>query len=160
VVLLGGKEAGKSSMLAWLGAELGQDVIADDLCVLRGGAVLPGPRCVDLREPTTLRYGPRWNGQVVRSRERIRLSLPAGSGEPAEVAGTVVLGWSDRLRIEPVPPAERLHLIAAQRYFSSLQADPRAILDLLSRPVIRLLRPRDLGLLPATAEALLGHWSF
>jgi hypothetical protein len=159
VMLLGDKEAGKSSMLAWLSAELDQEVITDDLCVLASGAVLPGPSCIDLREPTANRYASRWSGQLVRSDGRMRLGLRSGGTDRVPLAGTVVLGWAERIGIEPVPPAERLGLIAAQRYFSSLQADPVAVLDVLTRPMIRLLRPRDLSSLPAAAEALLAHWS-
>jgi hypothetical protein len=159
VLLLGDKEAGKSSMLAWLSAELDQEVVADDLCVLQSGAVLPGPSCIDLRDPTALRYGSRWSGQLVRASERIRLAVRQGGADPVPVAGNVVLGWADRVRIESVSPVERLGLIVAQRYFGSLEPDPVAVLDLLSRPMVRLLRPRDLSSLPAAAEALLAHWS-
>jgi hypothetical protein len=159
VLLLGGSQAGKSSMLAWLGVELGQEVVTDDLCVLDHGAVLPGPCCIDLREPTADRYASRWSAQLVRSDERIRLRLNSTGGEPVPVAGAVALGWADRVRIEPIRPAERLALIAAQRYYGSLEADPGAVLELLTRPMIRLLRPRDLSLLPAAAEALVAHWS-
>jgi hypothetical protein len=159
VLLLGPKEAGKSSLLAWLAAELGCEVVADDLCVLSDGTVLPGPRCVDLRGPTVRRYGTRWNGRVVRASERLRLALPGGPAAPLAVAGTVVLGWSDTFRIEPVAPTERLALLAPQRYFGTLEADPVAVLDLACRPMFRLKRPPDLDVLPATAEALLAQFS-
>jgi hypothetical protein len=159
VLLLGGKEAGKSSLLTWLAAELGCEVLADDLCVLSDGAVLPGPRCVDLREPTVRRFGTRWNGRVVRSSERLRLALPAGAAEPVAVAGTVVLGWSESVRVQPIPPSERLALLAPQRYFGALEADPVAVLDLVCKPMFRLERPPDLEVLPTTAEALLRRFS-
>jgi hypothetical protein len=146
-------------MLAWLSAELDQEVVTDDLCVLEAGAVLPGPSCIDLREPTADRYASRWSGELVRSDGRIRLALRSGGTDPVPVAGTVVLAWAERLVIEPIPPAERLGLIAAQRYFGSLEPDPVAVLDVLSRPMVRLLRPPDLSWLPAAAEALLAHWS-
>jgi hypothetical protein len=159
VLLLGGKEAGKSSLLAWLAAELGCEVLADDLCVLSDGAVLPGPSCVDLREPTVRRYGTRWNGRVVRSNERLRLALSPGAAAPLQVAATVVLAWGESVRIEPVILSERLALLAPQRYFGALEADPVAVLDLASRPMFRLERPPDLDVLPATAEALLARFS-
>jgi hypothetical protein len=159
VLLLGGKEAGKSSVLAWLAAELDQQVLADDLCVLIDGEVLPGPCCVDLREPTVRRYGMRWGGRLVRSRDRTRLTLDPASAGPTAVAGIVVLGWAESVRFEPVPLDDRLGLLVNQRYFGGLEADPVALLDLIATPMFRLLRPRDLDVLPATAEALLAHWS-
>ena len=47
--LLGDREQGKSSALAWMALN-GHEVFADDLTITDGERVLAGPRCIDLRE--------------------------------------------------------------------------------------------------------------
>jgi hypothetical protein len=158
VIVLGDKEGGKSSTLAWIARELELPVQADDLVVLQGGAVLAGPRCIDLRTPTATRYGALWSGDPVRLGSRLRLSLPQAVAA-APVIGCTVLGWGQRLRLAPVPPAGRLRLLAPQRFVGGLDADPVAILDLAALPMLHLQRPPSLDGLPATAEALVRAWT-
>ena len=55
--VLGTREAGKSSLLAWLSSHNGIDIVADDVLVLLDGHVFSGPRTIDLREPSAERLG-------------------------------------------------------------------------------------------------------
>jgi hypothetical protein len=158
VMMLGGREQGKSSTLAWLAAELGVEVLTDDLCVLDGESVLTGPRCIDLREPTARRYASRWESRLVRSRERFRLTLPLAV-QSAPLVGIVSLRWGHRLRRVSVSPGERLAELGRQRAFGPLDADPAALLDLAALPMIAVERPAHLASLPAVCEALLAAWS-
>jgi len=158
IMVLGGREDGKSSTLAWLSAELGVPVLTDDLCVVGDGAVLAGPRCIDLRAPTVRRYGARWDVGPARGSARFRLALPPAP-DRAEVVGTAVLRWGDRLRCAEVRPHERLAEIGSQRAFGPLDADPATVLDLAALPMIALERPATLGSLPRAAEALLAAWA-
>ena len=54
--LLGDKEAGKSTTLAWLAAH-GRRVVCDDALVLDGSTALAGPRSIDLRAESAQRLG-------------------------------------------------------------------------------------------------------
>src|SRR5204862_5782827 len=56
VALFAEKDGGKSTTLAWLAAEHRLPVLADDLVVLRNGAVLSAPRCLDLRRSSSLNH--------------------------------------------------------------------------------------------------------
>ena len=115
VMMLGDKEAGKSTTLAWLATQGGTAVLSDDLAVLDGDDVLVGPRSIDLRvggEGTL----PGVSEHLVRSGERHRVRLPAAP--PAlRLAGLVVLDWGPTLELAPVGFAGRMELIARQRMF-------------------------------------------
>ena len=54
--VVGSREAGKSSFLAWC-ATRGVPVVGDDLIVTDGTLVNAGPRCIDLRESAADRFG-------------------------------------------------------------------------------------------------------
>ena len=90
VLLLGRTTDGKSTTLAWLAAERGLPVLADDLTIIDEGAILPGPRCIDLRAPSAEAFADRWNGRLVRSQTRWRVRLPA---VPAPKLVTAVSPW-------------------------------------------------------------------
>ncbi|HVE73630.1 MAG TPA: hypothetical protein VNA30_00850 [Mycobacteriales bacterium] len=153
VVVLGGREGGKSSTLAWLAAECGTTVLADDLVIVEEGGVWPGPRCLDLRPQTSAHFADRWQGALVRSGERVRLALgPAEDCLP--VVAVVALEWGAEGRTE-LRAGERLTRLTDQRMFQVLQGDPDAVLGLAALPFTVLRRPRELQTLASTAAQLL-----
>jgi hypothetical protein len=152
VLILGGKKAGKSSTLWWLASERGADVLTDDLAIVDDGRVHVGPRCIDLRSPVVR------ESTLVRDggRSRVRLA-PADGALP--IIGSVVLAWGSAFSLAKVPAAERLPLVARQRYYPPLSADSSSLLELVSKPMLALTRPRGLAGLPDAADALLGAFS-
>ena len=158
VVVLGDKAAGKSSTLAWLAAERDETVLTDDLVVVDGGRALSGPRCIDLRQPVVAAYGRRWATEPVRFARRTRLALPPGP-EGLSLAGCVVLEWGRRLSVDRVPFRQRLAMLTRQHMFAGVLApDPLALLDIAALPMVRITRPRHLGVLPAAAGTLIDYW--
>jgi hypothetical protein len=153
VIVIGKREAGKSTMLAWLARAQGATVVSDDLAVLHPDGVLAGPRSVDLRPgPTDL------TGVSVRGGERLRVDLPPAP--PAvPVAGSVLLRWGPKLAMNPVPAAERIRALGEERSYYRLKGDPSAILDLAGKPMFTLVRPRESSILPAATEALLERFA-
>lgn len=138
--VLGEKGSGKTSTLAVLHL-LGLTVLTDDLLVYAAGAVLAGPRCVDLRDgPAEILECGRDIG-VVGTRRRWRLDLPVC---PASVAlrGWIVPEWGDSERLELVAPAKRLGVLPRFRALRVPWDDPRSLLELAAAPVYRWSRPR------------------
>ena len=139
--LLGTKEAGKSSTLAWLLAN-GRPIISDDLLVLDGTSVFAGPRTVDLREDAAAVLG----GEPVqidvgRARWRLR---PGPIAPVTPLGGIVHLEWGDEIVIEPVEPSERLVLLIANSVVGLNLVDASAYLALAALPTWRFVRPRRL----------------
>ena len=145
--MLGAKESGKSTMLAWLASEHGAPVLADDLAIVDRGRVLAGPRMIDLRPDRAI------DGMAVRGGERVRIDV-ASSPTSLPVAGTVVLAWGPRLAVAPIAPRDRLSVLAGQRTFP-LPGDPSALLDLAALPMFAVSRPRRPEECAATAATLL-----
>jgi hypothetical protein len=155
VLMLGDKEAGKSTTLAWLATQGGTAVLSDDLAVLDGREVLVGPRSIDLRVEGAL---PDVSEHLVRSGERHRVRLPAAP--PAlPLAGSVVLDWGPGPELEPVGFAARMELIARQRTFPTVAANPTALLELASVPMVRASRLRDPAGLAPFCRRLVDHFS-
>ncbi len=152
VLVIGRKEAGKSTTLAWLAEHHDAPVMADDLAVIQGDRVVAGPRSIDLRTEAAVP-----GAVVVREGDRRRVTLPA---VPASlpIAGSVVLGWGERPAIEPLDAEARLRALASERTFHRLRGDPAAILDIAARPMFGLSRPRTTGV-AATAQLLLDRFS-
>ncbi len=151
VLLLGDKEAGKSTTLAWLATRRSAIVLSDDLAVVVDGSVFAGPRSLDLRVPDAAGAGEL---PVVRGGDRVRLAL--GSAPLAlPVAGVVVLAWGPRLEVRPVPVADRLGVLARQRSFPGLPASGTELLDVAALPMVTVVRPRDAADVQATAVAIL-----
>jgi hypothetical protein len=148
VLLLGDKEAGKSTTLAWLAKEGGVGVVADDMIVLDRGAALSGPRLIDIRP------GGSATGPSVRDGTRVRERL-ADVALRTPAAGTVVLEWGDEVGTRVVAPADRLALLADSRMFPALTGDPSAVLELAAQPMFTLTRPRSHDALPAAGAKLL-----
>jgi hypothetical protein len=155
ILMLGDKEAGKSTTLAWLATQNGTPVLSDDLAVLDGDEVLVGPRSIDLRVEGAL---PGVSEHLVRSGERNRVRL-APTSPSLPLGGLVVLDWGPELALAPVGFAERMQLIARQRTFPTVSSNPTAMLDLASVPMIRAARPRDPGGLAAFCRALVAYFS-
>lgn len=153
ILVIGEKESGKSTTLAWLAQTPGVTVVCDDLAVLRGDSVLAGPRSIDLRPgPSEL------TGVPVRDGERLRVDLPPAP-LAVPVAGSVVLRWGPALAMEPVPAAERIRMLGDERSYYRLQGDPAAILHLAGKPMFTLVRPREASILPAATQALLERFA-
>jgi hypothetical protein len=155
VLVLGDKEAGKSTTLGWLAIEGATTVLTDDLAIMDANMVQAGPRSIDLRVTEEISD---LAAHVVRNGERQRLRLPACP--PAlPLAGSVALEWGDRLELSPVGFSERMALIGAQRTFPGLAANAVAMLELGTAPMVRATRPRHLSSLADFAKALLDYFS-
>jgi hypothetical protein len=142
VALLGEKEGGKSTTLAWLAVKHRLPVLSDDLVVLKSGAVLSGPRCLDLRRTRTLDGLDLDTARVVRSSERLRLSLPPTPSE-TPLIGSVVLRWGPRTRLEEPAAADRLReLLPHRMYGDRLGGDPSVLLQVAALPMLIVTRPR------------------
>lgn len=142
--IMGGREAGKSSILASL-AQRGHSVVADDLLITDDGSVWAGPSCVDLRPDTAGRFADARPLGIIGGRPRFRLStLPGRARLP--VAGFFVLDWHEQpgVLVESLPAQERLHWIYRQEYIRLVgYPDPQKLMPLLGLPAWRVTRPRD-----------------
>jgi hypothetical protein len=151
--VLGDKETGKSSTMAWLALH-GYDVLVDDLLVLDGDDALAGPRCIDLREEPSARLGAGEPLGLVGLRERWRLALgPVAPRVPFR--GWVTLGWGDRVDVAPVRAADRLLALLPLRSVRLVPPAPEALMRLASFPVLHLSRPKVWESLPDATGALL-----
>jgi hypothetical protein len=151
--VLGDREAGKSSLLAWL-ASAGHPIVTDDVLVVEGGRALPGPRSVDLREDAAKRLGVGRRLGTVGARDRWRLDVEAVDGAP-ELAGLVVLGWGDELRIEEVDGRERVALLQEHAAVRLPSKAPDAFLELVGLPARRFVRSRSWERMPDDVARLL-----
>jgi hypothetical protein len=151
--ILGGKEGGKSSLLACL-AMRGHPVLSDDLLVIEGTGALAGPRCVDLRPDAAEELALTGRTRSVREGERRRLALDP---VPLEVplCGFVWLAWGGRPSVGPVAPAARIGLLASHRTILSPPGDALTLLDLAALPAWRLERPPEWSSLDVAVERLL-----
>jgi hypothetical protein len=151
--VLGDKEAGKSSTLAWL-ALRGHDVLTDDLLVLDPPLAFAGPRCIDLREEPAARFGAGEPLGTVGVRDRWRLTLGPVAPE-VPLRGWITLAWGDDVAIDPLHGAERLLSLLPFRSLRLEPREPEALVELSSLPVLRLRRPRRWDSLPEVAARLL-----
>ena len=160
ILLLGGKEDGKSTTLAWIARHHRLAVMADDLAVIAGDSVLAGPRCIDMRTTSAIDPEALGGEQAVRGDERRRVALPPAPGALPLVA-IVSLRWGERPALDRRPVAERLPALIEQRMYrhSSLPADPVALLDLAGLPMMTLTRPRGERGLRDGIDLLLGRLS-
>jgi hypothetical protein len=152
--LVGDREAGKSSTLAWLALN-GHEVFADDVLVLDGAIAFAGPRAIDLREETSKRFGTGADIGVVGSRRRWRLTLPQIEGQ-MPFRGWMFLNWGDRLEPRRLRPADCLRGLIEGLALRRDASDPGALLELATLPAWELQRPRDWDLLEDGVECMLG----
>jgi hypothetical protein len=151
--LVGEREAGKSSTLAWL-ALAGVEVLCDDMLVIDGRIAFAGPRSIDLRADAAARLGAGRPIGMTGARERWRLPLGAVPDE-CVLAGWVFLTWGDRVDARPLSAVDRLARVVAQRALRVPPARPDALLDLASLPAWELSRPRGWSSLAEAADRLL-----
>lgn len=150
--VMGHKGFGKSSTMGWL-ANLGYEVLTDDLLIIDGTIVLPGPRCIDLRKDAAERLGAGVPLGVIGSRERFRLILEPVA--PTSLAGWVFLSWGESIEIERLAPSAVLTRLFPYGALESDPGDPGAYLELASLPGWELRRPRQWKSLPDSISALL-----
>jgi hypothetical protein len=153
--LAGDREAGKSSMLAWLALN-GHDVVADDVLVLRNGTAYAGPRSIDLREGAAKRFGAGKALGVVGSRHRWRVALPPIEPE-LPFRGWIFLAWGERVEPVRLSASECLRRLMGQLALRIPAADPAYLLDLATLPAWELRRPRDWRKLDRCGEWLVAQ---
>jgi hypothetical protein len=150
--VVGDRESGKSSTLARLALD-GATVVSDDLLILQGTTVLPGPRAIDLRKEPAGKLGVGTSIGVAGARERWRLQLgpvPAA----LELAGWIHLAWGDRVEALPLAGRERIMRLLSQRGARLPSLSPEVLLDLASLPSWEVRRPNEWETLPETADCL------
>jgi hypothetical protein len=151
--VLGDRGAGKSTTMGWLALN-GHGIVCDDLLVVGDGAVFAGPRSVDLRESAAEHLGAGEALGMVGARERWRLTVgPVESG--LELAGSIFLGWGERVEAVVLPGRERLARVRAHRGVTIPPRDPTVLLDLAALPAWELRRPRSWDSLEPAGELLL-----
>lgn len=107
--VVGNKGAGKSTTMALL-AGAGLTVLSDDLVVVQDGAMLAGPRCVDLRADVAEHLGVGRDLGVIGTRPRWRVDLGPAPPE-APFGGLIKLEWGESVAVRPLTVAERLALV-------------------------------------------------
>jgi hypothetical protein len=155
VAVLGDREAGKSTLMGWASATAGHlSVLADDLVVIEGDVVHAGPRCVDLR-PAAATVLPSVTTVESRDGSRRRAFLPQ-CDPTAELAGFVLLDWAPDLSIMPVPVPLRLTTLIPHLSVGHGREGLDQALSLAHYPVWLLRRPKDISLLHAALQLLVG----
>ena len=152
--LLGARERGKSSALAWM-HEAGIAVFGDDMVVVDAGQALAGPRSLDLRRGAAEHFGIGADVGVVGARPRWRVLLPP---VPAElpIAGFVQLEWSDgETVVERLKLADALRCLAAARAVIGPPGATSHLLHLATLPTIKLRRPQRWSAADASMSILL-----
>jgi hypothetical protein len=151
--LLGEREAGKSTTLAWLAAnEL--PIVCDDMLIYADGLAFAGPRALDLRKGPAARLGIGEYIGLVGARERWRFVLPQVS-EQLPLRGFVYLTWADELAISEIAPGERLARIFTHAGLRLPPLRPEVVLDLVTLPAFELGRPHGWDSLSGAGELLL-----
>ena len=151
--VVGEREAGKSSTLAWL-AMAGVDVLCDDMLVIDGRTPFRGPRSIDLRADAAERFEAGEAIGVTGARERWRLRLDqAPDGQT--LAGFLLLTWGDRVEVRALGASERLQRLIPQRGVRLEPTRVEALLDLASLPAFEVSRPRSWESLPEAGKRLI-----
>ena len=150
--VVGAKEAGKTTTLAWLATQ-GCDVLADDMLVIDDGQALAGPRALDLRPDAVGELGLLGRTRENRARGRERLELAPVAHE-VPLGGLLFLDWGDNVALTPLQPSERLQRIAAATSPRRPRGE-RAPVDLARFPAWELRRPRNVRALPEVLDRLL-----
>jgi hypothetical protein len=138
--LLGEREAGKSTALAWFHLH-GRTVLADDIIVTDGVETFVGPRCVDLREGSSQRFGLGRDIGLVGTRRRWRVDLEETAAS-VPLAGFVVLEWGSEPAVVDVPLSDKAAVLTQHRGMVIGQQHPLPWLELLGAPLLRFRRPR------------------
>lgn len=151
--LAGDREAGKSSLLAWLALH-GHAVLADDIVVLEDSSAFAGPRSIDLRSDAAAHLDAGRRVGVMGARARWRVAL---SAIPSQVPfrGWIHLSWGSAVEAESLAGPERLVRLLGQRTLRLVPHDPAAHLALAALPAWEVRRPKDWRLVGEVAERLL-----
>jgi hypothetical protein len=152
--VVGTRESGKSSTLAWL-ARQGIDVLCDDMLIVDGDRPFAGPRSIDLRADAAQRLDAGEAIGVTGARERWRLALGTTTSGRTRLVGWVFLAWGDETDARPLPARERIPRIAEERGLRLTPVRPDSLLELAELPAWELSRPRDWASLPRAASLLL-----
>jgi hypothetical protein len=140
-VVLGAREAGKSSTLA-LASRHGSLVVTDDLLVVEEGIACAGPRCVDLRAEAAEALDMGTDLGIVGLRERWRVQMPP-CPTTMPVAGFVVPSWGPDA-IETLPPVSRLQILFTNSALQGITMNaPDEYLRLASLPMLAWARPKS-----------------
>lgn len=144
-LICGGTGAGKSTVTAAL-HRAGMTVLGDDLAVVDHGAVLRGAPVIDLREASAVALGlgdePSTHGFTERWRI---LTRPAPPRLP--LRGVVELAWGTDTVVEHLDVASRLGVLARHTSSGPGPTAASGLLELLTVPVARLVRPRGFAAL-------------
>ena len=147
--VVGGREAGKSSLLAALAARQ-LPVLADDLVITDGQDGFCGPRTIDLRRPIP---GSGVPVMPARGASRWRISLPP-LRRVVPLGGWIYLRWSAEVAMSVVPASVSLARLARWRAWPALPSDPAALLALAALPAWHLERPADWACLDGTLDLM------
>jgi hypothetical protein len=139
--VLGAKEAGKSSTIAWL-HNAGFAIMADDLLVTAGGTAFAGPRCLDLRQGAAEHFGVGQDIGEIGSRSRWRVALPVVEAE-LPLGGWISLAWDDEVSVRHLGSHEQFSRLVANRAFLPTESHPAGWLSLLGLPMYELRRPQS-----------------
>jgi hypothetical protein len=151
--VVGAREAGKSSTLAWLALH-GHQIVADDVLVLDGGAVFAGPRAIDLREETATRFDIGRALGIVGSRPRWRVTLPQ-LPPLVPFRGWTFLAWGEQTSTRRLGAAECLRRLIENGSLRRDASNPGALLALATRRAWEDQRPRDWNRLEEGVACLL-----
>jgi hypothetical protein len=151
--VLGGRQHGKSSTIAWLHRS-GLGIMADDLLVTTHGVAFAGPRCLDLREGAAEYFAIGRDIGEVGSRRRWRVDLPQIEPE-LPLRGWVTLAWGNEIAVRRCSAEERFAQLFANRAFLLAESNPESWVELLSLPMYELRRPRDWSCIDEAMAALL-----
>lgn len=151
--VVGGRQAGKSTLLAAL-SDAGAVVLADDLLVMDGSIVYPGPRTLDLRAGSAAHFADSRDLGVSGARRRWRLDLgPAPESVP--LRGWIILRWGDQMSVERESGSAAAHHLAAARSVSGLAIEPAAFIAAAAQPAVVFTRPQDMSRMEESASALI-----
>jgi hypothetical protein len=139
--VLGAREYGKSSTIAWLHAA-GFSVMSDDLLVASNGIVFAGPRCLDLRETAAEHFAIGDDIGEIGARRRWRVRLGPVPPE-LPLRGWIKLAWADEVEVRSCGPKERFSALLDNRAFLLAESRPESWLDLLKLPMYEMRRPKD-----------------
>ena len=156
VAVVGDREAGKSSLMAWTALRRTEvDVLADDLVVLQDETVWAGPRCIDLRPGATASLDLPTTARLTRASTRTRLQV-GQVPQRAALHNVVVLAWGAQVSLERLPVAARLPALLPHTAVLDRRAQAPNLLALASLTVWLLRRPRDWGLMDDCLAKVLG----
>ncbi|MBY6539456.1 hypothetical protein HQ325_12305 [Rhodococcus sp. BP-349] len=156
--VVGSRESGKSSFLAWCAAR-GIGVVGDDAIVTDGDVIRAGPRCIDLRETAADHFGFGEDIGVVGTRRRWRHQVDPVPLSPP-LAGFVALKFDDDASapgVEHVAVERRAAVLTPHRGFIISQMFPIPWLKVITKPVLAFSRPRDWAAMDDSMGALLDH---